>query len=207
MFTGRAESRYVSIGQELQSDVEPLADRLRNDCTVEERERTEGKRFASHFVEFDTRQGLVDVVAGVASQNRYSVMHPNRLEHFIQALLERLEHWVIHWIGEVDQPRPVVSSEDDIPAWPRHTGYLLHCQLWSVEPGNDAERDHEVEGAVLEGQGIDIAKFQGKQIGDLRLRCMLLRQLDHDLNGINRIDAEPALGQSNRQEPSAAANL
>ena len=55
MFTGRAESRYVSISQALQSYVEPLADRLRDDCTVEERERPEAKRFASNFVEFETR--------------------------------------------------------------------------------------------------------------------------------------------------------
>src|SRR6266446_8165273 len=125
-------------------------------------------------------------------------MKPNQPEHFIQALLERLEHWIMHWIEEADQPRPVVSCENDITTRPRHTSYLLHCQLWSLEPGNDTERDHEVEGTVLKGQGIDIAKFQGEQVGDLRFRCMLPRQLDHDLDGINRIDAEPALGQSNR---------
>jgi hypothetical protein len=55
MFPQRAESRDASVSQDLQSTVQPFAHCLRNDSPVEEGERSESKRFASDFVEVDTR--------------------------------------------------------------------------------------------------------------------------------------------------------
>src|SRR2546421_3078424 len=90
---------------------------------------------------------------------------------------------------------------------PCHTRHLLYCLLRPLEPGNDTNRDHKVEGLFLEGQRIDIANVQGKQTVSPRLQRKPMRLLDHSLTGVNGVDAQPALCEGNCHEAGTTANL
>ena len=94
-----------------------------------------------------------------------------------------------------------------MPPRPRHAGHLLDGLLRPLEPGDDAQRDHEIEGPVLEGQGLDIADSDGERAGDPSLCRMPARQLDHSLDRVDGVNAQPALGQGDRHEARAAADL
>src|SRR2546430_759265 len=89
------------------------------------------------------------------------------------------------WIDKARQPDPIGGRENDMPLWLGDASHLLDGQLCLGKPGQDADRNHEIEGAIFERQGIDITDIYLEQVSDPVHRRILMRLLDHSYTGID----------------------
>src|SRR6266849_5089848 len=108
-------------------------------------------------------QSLVNKAVAVENHARCRGPMSDSLDSTLQAPLEWQEHRIEPWVEMVGQSCPVASCEDNVSTWLRHTSHLSNCQLGLLEPGNEANSDHEIEGCVRECQGIGIADIHRKQ--------------------------------------------
>src|SRR5947209_15431774 len=132
---------------------------------VEERERPEPERLAADLSESGARQSFVDEAAGVEGRFWYARRRETRSQPGACALHEqpeRPERRIIPGIEKNDQPRPVIGREDDMTTRPGHASHLLYRQLRSLEPGNNAESNHEIEAGTLKGQSTGITEIHGE---------------------------------------------
>src|SRR6266702_1743007 len=129
------------------------------------------------------------------------------LKRDLDSSLERRKCRIQPGVKKGVQSCPVISSENGIALGLCHATHFLHCQFRLIKPGNDSNCDHQVECPIIEVQRINTTHVQREQVGDSSLYRMPACLLDHRLNRIDGVNAEPALGEGNRQETGTAANL
>src|SRR5438128_2719355 len=172
-YAGGAHDGNIAIGKTLQSPVEYKTESIRQDGMAEERKWPEPERLVSHLEQTSTPQGLFDLTSTVVYHfwQRLRESHPPSYprQHGFHALPEWRKGWIKLWVEQIRQSCPIGGGEQHMATWPDHASHLLNGQLGLPEPGQEADRDHEVEGTVFEHQGIDIADIYFKQVSNAEL--------------------------------------
>jgi hypothetical protein len=102
-------------------------------------------------------------------------------------VLQRHKDRVEPRIEQVVSGRAIVRGEDQVAAGLHHPSHLAHAARGQVEPGNDAQRDDDVEDVVAERKFMDVAGGDSHALAEVELVGALSRQSNHRFRGVDCI--------------------
>lgn len=192
MCTGRPQQWQAAIRKRLQTLMKSNCSEFLNQLFAKKRERSEAdSRLANHLsaisldqaiehprcVHVDRDTGLVPHPAASAQVSGYSASQWGD-----QRILNRIDE-------KIEAPC-IVRRHQNVATAPDDTQKFSQSTRWRFEPGEQSQRDHKVETAVVKFKRLRIGLDSSDLLIDPCFRGVLLRAPQHVRNAIDGCDFE-----------------
>src|SRR5438105_12012848 len=206
---GRADHRRPAPGQALQAGLQAAVERG-GQRPVEERERPEAIGLRASLPQPGTLDQAVELAQAQAAGSHLvgrALAKPEAAQAAARDPSGGFQPGVVHRLQEQGQAGSVGAAEDGDTGRLEDSCHLGDALSRRVEPGDHAQREHQVVSPGLRLQGVHVAPDRMDLIGDALRSRLAAHHRHHGLHRVDGVHPQATAGEGNAAEPGPGAHV